>query len=273
MPKVSVIVPVYNAEAFLPSCLDSLTGQSLGEVEIVLVDDHGPDDSMAVAHRYAEGYSGPKTFVFAATPRNSGPGAARNVGLSVASGEFVAFVDADDTVSPDFCSALWDAASAVHADMAYCHIRFDYSDGRPSVVGRNPLVAAGEFTSAKKKYYLRHYVSYFTTYIYRRQMLLDFGIKFPPTRSAEDSCFLASSLLTAASIAPVDAPMYFYRIEASSVSNKKDPQRYRQRISSFKSLLSFARRCDLYRPYRFELWLIMIKKGYLLALRDLLKNL
>ena len=263
MPKVSVIVPVYNAAAFLPSCLDSLTGQSLDEVEIVLVDDHGPDDSMDVARRYAEGYSGPKTFVFAATPRNSGPGAARNVGLSVASGEFVAFVDADDTVEKDYCKVLYETALACNADISFCNANIIEASG--SRVLSNP-------SPDNKKKFLISMKSYLWTYCFRKDFILKNQLAFPPYHCAEDSCFILSSILCASKIASTPLCLYNYYIRTSSVSNKKDPQRYRHRISSFKSLLSFARTHNLYRPYRLELQLIMIKKGYLLALRDWINN-
>ena len=263
MPIISIIVPVYNAAAFLPSCLDSLTGQTLDEVEIVLVDDHGPDESMALAHRYVENYSGPKTFVFAATPRNSGPGEARNVGLSVASGEYVAFVDADDTVDKDYCKALYETAKDSCAEISFCNAFLIDASGRRAL--SNP-------SSGNKRKFLVSMKSYLWTYCFKKDFILKNQITFPPYHCAEDSCFILSSFLCASRIESTSLCLYNYYIRTSSVSNKKDPQRYRQRISSFKFLLSFARRCGLYRPYRFELWLIMIKKGYLLAIRDLINN-
>ena len=118
MTKVSVIIPVYGARDTIAACLDTVLEQTLDEIEAILVDDHGPDDSIAAARAHLQDYSGPKRFRFIETPANAGPGAARNLGIEAASGEFVAFLDSDDTLEPDFCQALYEAARQADADPA-----------------------------------------------------------------------------------------------------------------------------------------------------------
>ena len=83
MVKVSLVIPVYNARAHLAECLDSVLAQTLDELEVVLVDDHGSDDSIDFAHTRLDTYEGPKRFVFCETAVNAGPGAARNLFLLV----------------------------------------------------------------------------------------------------------------------------------------------------------------------------------------------
>lgn len=269
MPKVSIIIPVYNARDSIARCLDSVLAQTLDDIEAVLVDDHGPDDSIEVAKAFLADYDGPKAFCFTRTPVNSGPGAARNVGMEQATGEFLAFLDSDDTLEPDFCEALYSAASAAGADMAFGHISFDMPDGS-SVVKHNPLVPDGLFEGRVKKRYLSTFTSYFTTYLYRRTMLLENGITFPCTRSAEDSCFLICSLLCARRIACVDKVLYHYDIQPSSVSKRRDRGRARQRFDSFLALKAFAKAHGLWRPYGTTLRFIIFKKGWLLAVKDLI---
>lgn len=271
MVKVSLVIPVYKAAAHIAACLDAVLAQTLDEIEAILVDDCSPDGSIAAARAHLAAYTGPKRFVFARTPANGGPGAARNLGIGLAQGDYVAFLDSDDSIAPDFCRALYEAAVHADADLAFCHIAFDYPDGRIRI-RRNPAASDGAFEGKAKRSYLRRFKSYFTTYLYRRRMLAEEGIGFPGTRSAEDSCFLICSLLSARRIASVDRVLYRYRIGDASISRRRDPARWKNRIASFRALKAFARRKGFYSGYRHVLRLVICKKGWLMALRDYLSN-
>ena len=271
MPNVSLIIPVYNACAHIEACLDSVIAQTLDDLEIILVDDHGTDDSMDRARRKVAEYAGPKQFRFTATEANGGPGAARNHGIRQATGEYVAFLDSDDQIDPSFCLALYEAARLEDADLAFCHIVFDGPDGQ-SVIRRNPGIRPGPFEGASKRRYLLRFTSYFTTYLYRRDMLTDGCIVFPDTHSAEDSCFLICCLLSARRIACVDEALYRYTIHPASISQKRDPERWKNRIASFRRMEAFAREKGYYPPYRGVIRLLILKKGWLMALRDYLSN-
>lgn len=256
-PKVSVIIPVYYAEAWLEQCLESLAAQTLDSLEIVLVDDHGGDRSMELAHEFAEGKGAGLRFVFEATPCNSGPGAARNLGISRATGDYVAFVDSDDTVEPDFCRKLWEAATAVDADLACCDINIS------GKIHRNP-------DADDKRHFLRHFVTYFTTFIYRRSMLLEKDLFFPHTSSAEDTCFLTCCLLCANKIAQVKEPLYNYLMRQGSLSTCKSRRRAVQRLSSIWKMMVYSKEHGVFKPYSMEIKIIALKKGYLLSLKDLI---
>ena len=271
MTKVSIIIPVYGARETITDCLDTVLAQTLDEIEAVLVDDHGPDDSISLARSYLAGYGGPKQFRFTETPANAGPGAARNRGIEVAEGEYVAFLDSDDILEPDFCQALYGAARQADADLAFGHISLDSPDGHTEV-RRNPPVTDGAFEGKAKRTYLKRFTSYFTTYLYRRSLLLEQGIRFPGTHSAEDSCFLICSLLSARRIASVDKALYHYRISPASVSRKKDPERWKNRLASLRTMAAFAREKGLYDRYRGTVRLLLFKKGWLMAAKDYLTN-
>lgn len=117
IPKVSVIVPFYNSAATLPACLESLRAQTLKRLEIILVDDGSSDDSLDIAKAFAEGYEGSCTVL---SQDNKGPSAARNKGLDVATGEFVAFVDSDDTVDPFIYEKMAKNADRYKSDIVSC---------------------------------------------------------------------------------------------------------------------------------------------------------
>ena len=262
MTKISVIIPLYNSAGFLPSLFENIRQQRLlPDIEFVFIDDHGRDDSAAVARSLVSGIN----CVFGATPANLGPGAARNTGLELASGEYVAFLDSDDALDPDFCASLYSAAEEHDADLAYCHI-VSVKDGRRSV-WRNPMVTGGDFAPNRLSY-LKRYKSFFTSYIYRRSFILENGIRFPATRSAEDSCFLTEALLCASRIASVDRAMYCYLQRSDSVSQKKDDGRWQQRMASFDALLEFARGKGLYDQYKDILDYLYIKKAAIGAARN-----
>lgn len=271
MASISIIVPVYKSRDCVSSCLESLSEQTLDDIQIVIVDDHGDDDSIELARTFVGAYKGPKNFTFTQTPSNGGPGAARNVGIKAATGEYIAFVDSDDFVEKEFCSSLYAAAKEADADLAYCQLSFDYAGGK-SASSHNPVVKGNCFEGKAKSRFLIRYKSYFTTFIYKRTFLLENGILFPETHSAEDSCFLGCCLLSANRIACVNKPLYHYLIYRTSVSKKKDKSRFRNRLESFRILRSYAKEKGLYRQYHLSITFISLKKGYLLAARDFVQN-
>ena len=102
MPKISIIIPVYNAEQYLEDCLLSISQQTFGNFEILAVNDGSTDRSLEILKKYQE--KEPRLKVF--SQENKGVSAARNLGVEYAKGEYIAFVDADDTISPDFFEKL-----------------------------------------------------------------------------------------------------------------------------------------------------------------------
>ncbi len=265
MTKISVIIPLYNSARFLPSLFRNIAQQSIAaDLEFIFIDDHGGDDSLSQARALAASSS--LKCVFGATAANGGPGAARNVGLKMAGGEYIAFLDSDDNLDPLFCEVLYEAAVKFDADIACCNILA--LKGRKNTIWSNPVVESGDFNGEKRLFFLKNYKSYFTSFIYRRELLAREGISFPATRSAEDSCFLTCTLLCAHRIAAVNAPLYFYRLRHDSLSFGRMRDRYMQRMESFDALLEFARSKGLYESDKEILDYIYIKKAAVGAARN-----
>ncbi len=101
-PKISIIVPIYNTAKYLPKCLDSITNQTYQNLEIILVDDGSTDNSSTVANKYAK--KDPRIKII--HQKNSGPSAARNHGLKIATGKYISFIDSDDQIKPNFIDSL-----------------------------------------------------------------------------------------------------------------------------------------------------------------------
>lgn len=106
MPKVSIIVPVHNTEKYLQACIDSLTAQSLSDIEIVLVENCSTDNSLALCHKLAESDSRIKVLSIDKADLST----ARNEGVKVATGDYIGFVDSDDTVLPDLFNDTYSIA-------------------------------------------------------------------------------------------------------------------------------------------------------------------
>lgn len=113
MSKVSIIVPVYNTEKYLPECLESILKQTLADFELIIVDDGSSDGSGALVKEFARKDNRIKTFF----RQNQGVAAARNFGLTHAEGEYVYFCDSDDTISPDFLETSYDCAVQNNSDL------------------------------------------------------------------------------------------------------------------------------------------------------------
>lgn len=116
MPKISVIVPVYRVEKYLGRCVNSLLGQTLSDIEIILVDDGSPDGCPALCDEFAKKDGRIKVL----HKENEGLGLARNSGMSLAAGEYIAFVDSDDYVKSEMYRTLYEAAQRENADIAMC---------------------------------------------------------------------------------------------------------------------------------------------------------
>ena len=103
VPKVSVIIPIYNVETYLPQCLDSIINQTLKEIEIICVDDGSTDKSLDILKEYAK----KDKRVAIITQKNLHAGVARNAGLSQAKGEYISFLDSDDFCEPEMFEKMY----------------------------------------------------------------------------------------------------------------------------------------------------------------------
>lgn len=122
MPLVSVIIPVYKTEAYLPRCFESLLSQTLKDLEVILVDDGSPDNSGKICDEYAEKHS-----IFRVIHKeNGGAQLARVAGIQAATGKYLAFLDSDDFIMPDMFSSMVEAAEIHGADLVAVGFTRDY---------------------------------------------------------------------------------------------------------------------------------------------------
>lgn len=273
MVKVSVILPVYGVAAYIEKCAQSLLSQTLQEMEFLFVDDHGPDNSIELLRQTIKGHPRETQFRILTPEHNLGAGMARNYAIPEAKGEYIAFVDSDDWIEPEMFETSYAAAKAQDADLCYSQEYKDYEDhSAETTILRNPIVEPGVFTHEKKAYFLTHYVSYFTTFLFKRSFIVQHAVRFPEDRSADDSFFLACALMTAESIARVDAPFYHYLIRPGSVTTTKDSVKYKKRLTVFSKMMDYAKAQGVYDGLKQELDFLYIKKGYISSLVNYVTN-
>lgn len=227
-PRVSVIVPVYNAEAFLPECIASLRAQTLAQMEFIFVCDGCVDGSATLLRAAQAEDARIRVIEFA---ENRGVSAARNAGLEAATGEFIGFCDADDWVEPPMYARLLEAAQT--ADASFCRVfkdrqtgtenvplgfdtgtRFDRDAIRQTLI---PAMLARPTDSDELPL-----SGYTPRNLFRRAAVE--GVRFrPDIRYAEDLLFLCECLLRVRAAVAVDEAYYHYRFHAGSVTKRYSP--------------------------------------------------
>lgn len=210
--KVSVIVPVFNAEEFISSCLTSMVEQTLKEIEIICVDDGSVDGSRSILERFAE----QDRRIRIIHQANSGAGAARNVGLSVARGEYLSFLDSDDLFSP---TMLEEAYAAAHSEEAadvvlFCAECFDESGVLREERLNSELLSNGDSFSPETLPDFIFQLSSCNTWskLYRRQFIHDAGLEYQGTRTANDLYFVYMAMAAAGRIKILDRVLVRHRI-------------------------------------------------------------
>ena len=131
-PKISVIVPIYNAELYLEQCIESVLNQTLRDIELLLIDDGSTDNSFLICEKYKKRDNRIQLY----TNKNVGQGLERNFGIKKSTGEYIAFLDSDDQYKENMLEKLYQRAIETNADMVSCRI-VDMHDGK--IIKEHPL--------------------------------------------------------------------------------------------------------------------------------------
>lgn len=213
MPLISIIIPVYNSELYLPECLDSVCGQTIEDSEIICINDGSTDGSLRILREYEHKDS---RIIIIDQP-NQGVSAARNAGLQIASGFYVGFMDSDDTVEKDYFATLYQRAIDTQADAVYS--KFLNVDD----FIRFPKILSGQEIMKKllPVFFREDSLNAVWNKIYRREMVFSHGITFPVgIKHGEDAQFNIEFLMRAKTITFLDYCGYHYReVDGSATRN------------------------------------------------------
>lgn len=216
--KISVIVPVYNVEAYVGPCLDSLLNQTYSNLEILVVDDGSTDCSGIICDEYAE----KDARIHVVHQANGGAASAKNTALRLATGELLAFADSDDIVETDAYTYMVEQLHIYNADVVQCGFYNFYSDHRElHEVSDQPHIFDTEE-------YLKKYTEDWTCgllwdKLYRKK-LFD-GIFFETGHKIDDEFFTYRGVMNAKKIAYLPKPVYNYRMRKSSVMSSESSKK------------------------------------------------
>lgn len=241
-PKVSVIIPIYNTGEYIRGCLDNITHQSLEDIEIICVNDGSTDSSLAIITEYAE--RDPRIKVLSQT--NQGLGAARNTGLNAATGEYISFIDSDDTVDKDFHRSLYQTAIRESVDIVYAP--FAYIRGNDTQIEN---IKPGKYFSIKDKLSVLSNGAV-TNKLFKAALIKD--IRFPTGVIYEDNVFLIKAVCRANCLATINSVCYNYMLKENSLitSQQLNEKRAADSLKILKELVEFANAYCTARPERRE---------------------
>lgn len=246
MCRVSVIVPVYQVEEYLPRCLDSILAQTFSDFELILVNDGTKDDCPRIMQEYADRDS----RIRQVHKENGGLSSARNAGLDIARGEYIAFIDSDDYVDPDLLS---DAVAAADRDGAQL-VLFNYRLVTDQGV-RGPYLDFEDETIDIERYGIADYFyRYWMPYkhgqeawcrLYRRDVIEENALRYAPNKEvfAEDTLFSAMYLMHVKTLTALKKPYVYYVQRGDSLMAMKKPQLARRLMTLAVRLTEYAQRC------------------------------
>lgn len=212
--KISVVIPIYNVEKYLEECLNSVTGQTYGNLEIILVDDASPDGCGAICDRYAEN---DRRIRVVHKEKNGGLAEARNTGMESATGVYLFFVDSDDWLAEDTLEKLYKGLKKYQADccVGACVTVLEKENGEKNVQRGTQMRERVETAHEAMEHVLLAGSSSCNR-LYRREMLQ--GLYFPGGRINEDEPFALWAYDRMERIAFLDCETYFYRKRANSIT-------------------------------------------------------
>jgi len=219
LPTLSLIVPVFNAERDLEAFLQSLAQQTLPPTETIFIDDGSTDGSQRMLATYAAD----RTAVRIVRKANGGAGAARNTGLGVATGSYIAFADADDLLAPDIYERLLASAEEDQLDVVVCNAWNYFEDRRQNslVMDDAPLpeVVSGE-EWLRQRLRSGRFPHYSPLHLCRREMIERARIRFPEGITHEDVLWVTEILLAAQRLGYEPRPLYTYRRRNYSMADR-----------------------------------------------------
>lgn len=267
MPKVSIVIPVFNVEKYLKECLDSLVNQTLKDIEIICIDDGSTDDSFNILVEYAE--KDKRIVIF--QQGNKGAACARNCGLSIATGEYISFLDSDDIFSLNLFEKVVHKAELYGSDIViFKAVSFDTNSNKKAIMNDN--ISKFYKTYSNCFSYVDIPDEIFNSFlvpawnkVFRRSFVIENDLTFQNVKRCNDLYFSNASLVLASKITLLDEVLLFYRVGMQSnlqSGNDKTP------LEFYKALLAVKEFLDRHRIYS------VVKNSFIkLALDNIFYNL
>lgn len=238
-PKISIIIPVYNAERYLSRCLDSLIHQTLKSLEIILIDDLSTDGSKEIISAYVAKYH----FIRYKKSESKGhAGGARNWGLDLAQGEYIGFVDSDDWVDASFYEKMLEAATNEQGDIVISGVLTEYDAPTPAIVRykyeKKYVINQQEALTllATQKQKGLSISAIVCNKLYRAEFLKENRLRFIPNNFNDDDAFNFLAFLRASTVVIIPDVQYHYYQRAGSVMHSFSGCYLDQFIEAFEAI-------------------------------------
>ena len=228
---VSIIVPVYNVEAYLEQCVESIKNQTYKNLEIILIDDGSKDTSGEIADRLCTTDNRIKVI----HQQNKGMSSARNYGLDICKGDYICFIDSDDYIRDNFVEELLQACIINSVDMAMC-FSFSIKDNKEIL---SNIKKETEILSSKEMClrYMDPQYEVVWNKIFKRNILND--IRFPLGRIHEDAAVAYKMIWKATKVALIHEELYGYRVNYSGIMRSKYTSKRYDEITAVKEAIVF----------------------------------
>lgn len=246
MYKVSVIVPVYNTQEYLRDCLSSLIGQTLEEIQIIVVDDGSTDASVEIIKSFANDY--PDKIVVL-TKKNGGQATARNLGIQYATGEYIGFVDSDDYVHPNMYKEMYEVAKAHDCDLVECNYEYLKIKNKKLV----PLKKHGRTRRFRDQVdmFMDPMVAPWND-LYKSSALKNSGVLFPEGYIYEDTSFYIKMIPFIKKSEFIDKPYVYHMYRETSTMNINKSKKVADIFAVLNDIVQFYKQNNFWNEYQAE---------------------
>lgn len=247
-------MPVYNGEKYLKQCIESLTNQTLEDIEIICINDCSTDKSLDILNAFAQKDSRIKIINQSI---NQGQSEARNLGIQLAKGEYIMFIDQDDWYELETCKKAYKQISENQNDFLIFNIRYHYVESGNNKIDNKRLVPFEKVLSHPKiKPYEVGTNIFFSAFIwcqiYKKSFILQNDIKFYKEKQSDDVPFFIKAMVSANTISIIHEPFYNYRIypeQTTSVRNDLWEATFRTRALSYDFVLNSKHAKEFINPF------------------------
>lgn len=216
MKKISIIVPVYNTAAYLDKCLKSLLQQTLKDIEIIIINDGSTDESDNIIKKYHD------NRIRYISKKNEGIGKTRNLGIDLATGEYLSFIDSDDYIEPNFCEKMYELATSAKCDIVIC----DYYEDHGNVLKEIKFPSFAP-ASLKENPQILNFINLGPcNKIYQKSLFKNKDNRFVENLKYEDAPFVCKVLLSAKKIGKIDESLAHYVIHEHSQTTTRDEKMF-----------------------------------------------
>lgn len=228
MYKISVIIPIYNSESYLKKCLDSVVNQTLKDIEIILIDDGSTDNSLEIIKQYNNQYENIKYI----SKKNEGQAIARNLGIEMATGDFIVFVDSDDYIDQNMFKKLYTNATTNNSDIVVCDYVEEYENKK--ILKKSLYMNADNL---QKNYIVS--VAGPCSKIIKTDIFKKNNIRFLENNIYEDLAIIPSLALYTNKITYIEENLYHYVIRKNSTMQQTS---YNKKLESIFNVMEFLSR-------------------------------